>query len=113
MSEVSDAEARRRLELERAPDVYFILLNDPIVSSICLGPLYAVLLPQDAGRFRVWDDANGFDVQFRYRGRYRSVFGVWRQLKKEGLDPADSRPVSVVTFGREVLLKQGAKEWKP
>lgn len=111
MSEVSDAEARRRRELERAPDVYFILCEDGNRSAL-LGTLYAVLLPSsDISRFRLWDDGDGYDVMFKLRGRWHRVDAVWRQLKKEGLDPAENRPVSVVTFGRETLKKMGVKPW--
>ena len=28
------------------------------------------------------------------------------------LDPAESRPVAVTTFGRKILKEYGAKKWK-
>ena len=106
-------EPELRQEIERSPDVFFILCEDGDGTAL-LGTLYSVLMPQDAGRFRVWDDGNGFDVLFKLRGRWHRVDAAWRQLKRRNLDPAESRPVSITTFGRKVLKKTyGVKEWKP
>lgn len=106
-------ELELRSEIERSPDVFFILCEDGDGTAL-LGTLYAVLMPQDAGRFRVWDDGNGFDVLFKLRGRWHRVDAAWRQLKRRNLDPEESRPVSITTFGRKVLKKTyGVKEWKP
>ena len=106
-------ELELRSEIERSPDVFFILCEDGDGPAL-LGTLYAALMPQDADRFRVWDDGNGFDVLFKLRGRWRRVDAAWRQLKRRSLDPEESRPVSITTFGRRVLKKTyGVKEWKP
>ena len=106
-------ELELRSEIERSPDVFFILCEDGDGAAL-LGTLYAVIMPQDAGRFRVWDDRDGFDILFELCGRWRRVNAVWRQLKGRNLDPAESRPVSIATFGRKVLKRTyGAKEWKP
>ena len=108
MSAAEDAETRARLEIEGSPGVFFVLCGDGN------GTLYAVRLPSsDLGRFRLWDDADGFDVMFKLRGRWRRVNAAWRQLKGRNLDPAESRPVSVLTFGRRILKKMGVVEWKP
>ena len=97
---------------DRAPDVFFVLCEDGNGAAL-LGTLYAVSMPWDAGRFRVWDDGDGFDVLFKLRGRWHRVDAAWRQLNGRGLDPAESRPVAVTTFGRKVLKAYGMKEWKP
>lgn len=110
MSAASDALARAEAEIASAPDVWFVLVccdNKP------LQPLYAVQLPQDLERFRLWDDPEGFDVMFKFRGRWRPTSMAWRQLKKLGLDPCEARPCSIVTFGRRILGKMGVKKWKP
>ena len=102
-----------RSETERSPDVFFVLCEDGTGPAL-YGTLYTVIMPQDAGRFRVWDDGNGFDVLFKLRGRWHRVDAAWRQLKRRNLDPEESRPVSITTFGRRVLKKTyGVKEWKP
>ena len=102
-----------RSETERSPDVFFVLCEDGDGPAL-LGTLYAALMPQDADRFRVWDDRDGFDVLFELCGRWRRVSAVWRRLKGRNLDPVESRPVSITTFGRRVLKKTyGVKEWKP
>ena len=102
-----------RSEIERSPDVFFILCEDGDGTAL-LGTLCAVLMPQNADRFRVWDDRDGFDVLFELCGRWRRVSAVWRRLKGKNLDPEESRPVSITTFGRKVLKKTyGVKEWKP
>ena len=101
-----------RSEIERSPAVFSVLVEDEGEAAL-LGTLYAVLMPQDADRFRVWDDGDGFDVMFKLRGRWRRVDAAWRQLKGRDLDPAESRPVAVTTFGRKVLKEYGVKEWKP
>lgn len=106
-------ELELRSEIEGSPDVFFILCEDGTGPAL-YGALYAVIMPQDAGRFRVWDDRDGFDVLFELYGRWRRVNAIWRQLKKRNLDPAESRPVSITTFGRKVLKKTyGVKEWRP
>ena len=106
-------ELELRSETERSPDVFFVMCEDGDGPAL-LGTLYAVLMPQDADRFRVWDDRDGFDVLFELCGRWRRVSAVWRRLKGRNLDPEESRPVSITTFGRRVLKKTyGVKEWKP
>lgn len=102
-----------RSEIERSPDVFFILCEDRDGTAL-LGTLYAVFMPQDVDRFRVCDDKDGFDVLFELCGRWHRVNAVWKQLKGRNLDPAESRPVLITTFGRKVLKKTyGVKEWKP
>ena len=109
-------EPELRPEIERSPDVFFILCEDG--DGVALpGTLYAVQLSSassDLSRFRLWDDEEGFDVLFELCGRWRRVSAVWRRLKGRNLEPAESRPVSITTFGRRVLKKTyGVKEWKP
>ena len=99
-----------RSEIERSPDVFFVLCEDGTGPAL-YGTLYAVQLPSDLGRFRLWDDGKGFDVMFKLRGRWHRVDAAWRQLKR--LDAAENRPCSVVTFGRKILKKMGVREWKP
>ena len=112
MSAAEDAETRARLEIERSPGVFFVLCEDGNRDPL-LGTMYAVQLPSsDLGRFRLWDDADGFDIMFKLRGRWRRVNAVWRQLKRLDLDAAENRPVAITTFGRRILKKMGAKEWK-
>ena len=101
-----------RSEIERSPAVFFVLVEDKGGTAL-LGTLYTVRMPHDAGRFRVWDDGEGFDVMFKLRGRWHRVDAAWRQLKGRDLDPAESRPVALVTFGRKVLKEYGVREWKP
>lgn len=102
-----------RSETERSPDVFFVLCEDGEGPAI-LGTLYAVFMPQDVYRFHVQDDKDGFDVLFELCGRWRRVSAVWKQLKGRNLDPVESRPVLITTFGRRVLKKTyGVKEWKP
>lgn len=113
LSIVSNATMRAETEIASGPDVFFILCEDKNRSAI-LGTLYSVLMPQDAARFRVWDDKNGFDVLFKLRGRWHCVDAAWRQLKGRNLDPAENHPIAITTFGREVLKKTyGVKERKP
>lgn len=106
-------EPELRSEIERSPDVFFVLCEDENRSTTLLGTLYAVQLPSDLGRFRLWDDGEGFDVMFKLRGRWHRVDATWRQLKRLGLDAAENRPCSVVTFGRKILKKMGVRKWKP
>ena len=106
-------EPELRSEIERSLDVFFVLCEDGNRSTTLLGTLYAVQLPSDLGRFRLWDDEEGFDVFFNLRGRWRRVDAVWRQLKRLGLDAAENRPCGVVTFGRKILKKMGVREWIP
>ena len=102
-----------RSEIERSPAVFSVLVEDNGEAAL-LGTLYSVLMPQDSGRFRVWDDGEGFDVMFKLRGRWRRVDAAWRQLKGRDLDPAENRPVAVTTFGRKILKNTyGVREWKP
>lgn len=101
-----------RSEIERSPAVFSVLVEDNGEAAL-LGTLCTVLMPQDAGRFRVWDDGDGFDVMFKLRGRWHRVDAAWRQLNGKGLDPAENRPVAVTTFGRKVLGEYGVKRWKP
>ena len=106
-------ELELRSEIERSPDVFFILCEDGDGTAL-LGTLYAVQLSSassDLSRFRLWDDEEGFDVFFKLRGRWHRVDAVWRQLKRLGLDAAENRPCSVVTFGRRILKKMGVKPW--
>ena len=102
-----------RSETERSPDVFFVLCEDRDRTAP-LGTLYAVFMPQDVDRFHVQDDKDGFDVLFELCGRWHRVNAVWKQLKGRNLDPVESRPVLITTFGRKVLKKTyGVKEWKP
>ena len=101
-----------RSEIERSPAVFSVLVEDKGRTAL-LGTLCTVHMPCDAGGFRVWDDGDGFDVLFKLRGRWRRVDAAWRQLNGMGLDPAENRPVSLVTFGRKVLKAYGVKDWKP
>ena len=106
-------ELELRSEIERSPDVFFILCEDGDGTAL-LGTLYAVQLSSassDLSRFRLCDDEEGFDVFFKLRGRWHRVDAVWRQLKRLGLDAAENRPCSVVTFGRRILKKMGVKPW--
>ena len=114
MTSVSLAsEEKARSEIERSPSVFFVLCDDG-ADEVTLETLYAVLMPQDAGRFRVWDDDNGFDVFFKLRGRWHRVNAAWMQLKKRNLDPAENRSIAIVTFGRKILKdRYGVKKWKP
>ena len=102
-----------RSEIERSPDVFFVLCEDRDRTAP-LGTLYAVFMPQDVDRFHVQDDKDGFDVLFELCGRWHRVNAVWKRLKGRNLDPVESRPVLITTFGRKVLKKTyGVKEWEP
>ena len=104
-------EPELRSEIERSPDVFFVLCEDGNRSTL-LGTLYAVQMPSDLSRFRLWDDEDGYDVFFKLRGRWHRVDAVWMQLKKLELDPAENRPVAIVTFGRRILRERyGVKPW--
>ena len=106
-------ELEPRPGIERSPDVFFVLCEDGDGPAL-LGTLYAVQLSSassDLSRFRLWDDEEGFDVFFKLRGRWHRVDAVWRQPKRLGLDAAENRPCSVVTFGRRILKKMGVKPW--
>lgn len=106
-------ELEPRPGIERSPDVFFVLCDDWNRSTL-LGTLYAVQLPSDLGRFRLWDDGKGFGVFFKLRGRWHRVDAAWKQPKGKDLDPAENRPVPTTTFGRKVLKKTyGVKEWRP
>ena len=116
MSVVSDATMRAEAEIASGPDVWFVLVQYEACKTQGNGrwaqPLYAVQLPDDLWRFRLHDDANGFDVYFKFRGRWYPLIGVWRQLKRFHLDAAENRACNVVTFGRKILKKMGVKPWK-
>ena len=103
-------ELELRSEIERSPDVFFILCEDGDGPALP-GTLYAVRLSSDLSRFRLWDDGEGFDVFFKLRGRWHRVDAVWRRLNRPGLDAAENRPCSVITFGRRILKKMGVKPW--
>lgn len=105
-------EPELRSEIERSPDVFFVLCEDGTGPAL-YGTLYAVQMPSDLSRFRLWDDEDGYDVFFKLRGRWHRVDAVWRQLKRLGLDAAENRPCGVVAFGRKILKKMGVREWKP
>ena len=107
-------EPEQRSEIERSPDVFFVLCEDGTGPTL-YGTLYAVQLSSassDLSRFRLWDDEEGFDVFFKLRGRWHRVDAVWRQPKRLGLDAAENRSCNVVTFGRKILKKVGVKEWR-
>ena len=116
MSVVSDATMRAETEIASGPDVWFVLVQYEACKTQGNGwwtqPLCAVQLPDDLNRFRLWDDDTGFDVMFKFRGRWYSVIGAWRQLKRMNLDAAENRACNVVTFGRRILKKMGVKPWK-
>ena len=116
LSIVSDATTRAETEIASGPDVWFVLVqyeaHKDMRNDWWAQPLYAVQLPDDLDRFRLWDDGNGFDVMFKFRGRWYSVIGAWRQLKRMNLDAAENRACNVVTFGRRILKKMGVKPWK-
>ena len=114
MSVVSGATMRAEAETTSGTDVFFVLCEDGNRTAL-LGTLYTVQLPSSGlSRFRLWDDGEGFDVLFELCGRWRRVSAVWRRLKGRNLDPVESRPVSITTFGRRVLKKTyGVKEWRP
>ena len=116
LSIVSDATTRAETEIASGPDVWFVLVqyeaHKDMRNDWWAQPLYAVHLPNDLDRFRLWDDGNGFDVMFKFRGRWYSVIGAWRQLKRMNLDAAENRACNVATFGRRILKKMGVKPWK-
>ena len=116
VSIVSDATMRAGTEIASGPDVWFVLVQYEPCKDLRTDwwsqPLYAVQLPDDLDRFRLWDDGNGFDVMFKFHGRWHSVIGAWRQLKRMNLDAAENRACNVVTFGRRILKKMGVKPWK-
>lgn len=116
MSIVSNATMRTEAEIASGPDVWFVLVqyetHKDTRNDWWVQPLYAVQLPDDLDRFRLWDDGNGFDVIFKFRGRWYSVIGAWRQLKRMNLDAAENRACNVVTFGRKILKKMGVKTRK-
>ena len=116
MSIVSDATMRAETEIASGPDVWFVLVQYEACKTPGNGwwaqPLYVVQLPDDLNGFRLWDDDTGFDVMFKFHGRWYSVIGAWRQLKRMNLDAAENRACNVVTFGRRILKKMGVKPWK-
>lgn len=109
---VLETELKLRAEIERSPSVFFVLVEDGGRTSV-LDTLYAVQLPQDIGRFRLRDGLDGFDLQFKLRGRWKAVHAVWRQLKGRNLDPAENRPFAVTSFAKKILEPMGVKKWKP
>lgn len=116
MSVVSDSAMRAGTEIASGPDVWFVLLQYEARKAPGNGwwaqPLYAVRLPDDLDRFRLWSDGTGFDVMFKFRGRWCSVIGAWKQLKRMNLDAMESRSCDIVTFGLRILKKMGVKPWK-
>ena len=117
MSVVSDVTMRAETETASGPDAWFVLLQYEARKAPGNGwwaqPLCAVQLPNDLDRFRLWNDGTGFDVMFKFHGRWYSVIGAWKQLKRMNLDVAENRACNVVTFGRKILKKMEVKEWKP
>ncbi len=115
MPVVSDATARAGAEIASGPDVWFVLVQygpcRDLRTDWWSQPLYAVQLPFDLPRFRLHDDADGFDVYFKFRGRWCPLVGAWRQLKRFRLDAAENRACNVVTFGRRILRRMGVKPW--
>ena len=107
-----EIELKLRAEIERSPSVFFVLVEDGGQTSV-LDTLYAVQLPQDAGRFRIQDGLDGFYLQFKLRGRWKRVHAVWKQLKGRNLDPAENRPFVVKSFAKKILEPMGVKKWKP
>ena len=116
MSVVSDVTMRAETEFASGQDVWFVLVQygpcKDLRTDWWSQPLYAVQLPNDLDKFRLWDDGNGFDVKFKFRDRWYSVIGAWKQLKRMNLDVAENRACNVVTFGRKILKKMGVKPWK-
>ena len=116
MSVVSDATMRAETETASGPDVWFVLLQYEARKAPGNGwwaqPLCAVQLPNDLDRFRLWNDGTGFDVMFKFHGRWYSVIGAWKQLKRMDLDAAENRACDIVTFGLRILKKMGVKPWK-
>ena len=116
MSVISDATTRAEAETASGPDVWFVLVQygpcKDLRTDWWSQPLYAVQLPVDLGRFRLRDDGSGFDVMFKFRGRWYPVVGAWRQLKRMNLDAAENRACNVVAFGRKILKEMGVKPWK-
>lgn len=116
LSIVSDATTRAEEETASGPDVWFVLVQygpcKDLRTDWWSQPLYAVQLPDDLWRFRLRDDANGFDVYFKFRRRWYPLVGVWRQLKRMNLDAAENRACNVVAFGRKILKEMGVKPWK-
>lgn len=70
-------------------------------------PLYEVKLPRDVKRFILVDDTDGFDVMFKYRGRWRPLCDVcWFRFANKKIDQHDYWPCSVVAFGRRFLRER-------
>lgn len=115
LSIVSDATMRAETEIASGPDVWFVLVQygpcKDLRTDWWSQPLYAVQLPDDLDRFRFWDDGNGFDVMVKFRGRWYSVIGAWRQLKRFHLDAAENRAYNIISFGRRILKPMGVKPW--
>ena len=116
MSVVSDATMRAGAEIASGPDVWFVLVQygpcKDLKTDWWLQPLCAVRLPNDLDRFRLWSDGTGFDVMFKFHGRWCSVIGAWKQLKRMNLDATENRACDIVTFGLRILKKMGVKPWK-
>ena len=95
-------------EAANGPDVYFVC---PDLGRTADAPLCAVQLPRDIGRFVLVDDPDGYEVMFKYRGRWRSLRGdCWLQTKGIEKDPCEAHYVSVVTFGRKILRRHKVRE---
>ena len=117
MSTVSNATMRAEAEIASGPDVWFVLVqyeaHKDMRNDWWAQPLYTVQLPDDLDRFRLWDDGNGFDVMVKFRGRWYSVIGAWRQLKRMNLDAAENRACIVLACRQKMLKKLGRNESKP
>lgn len=102
---------RAEAEVAASPDVFFVEFEH-LGGSSSKDPLYAVLLPQDIGLFRLWDDRDRPDVMLFYGRRWRRLAGrVWKQRKGLVLDAAMNDRVPVTGFCRK-LKKMGAKPWR-
>lgn len=116
MSVVSDATMRAETKIASGPDVWLVLVRHRPCEDLRMNywsrPVYTVRLPDDLNRFRLWDDGNGFDVMFKFKGRWYPLIGVWRRTGRTNLDVTEIRACNVVTFGRRILKKMGVKPWK-
>lgn len=116
MPVVSDATIRAEAETASGPDVWLVLVRHRPCKDLRTDwwsrPVHTVQLPSDLGRFRLKDEDNEFSVMFEFKGRWYPLIGVWRRTGRTNLDVAEIRAYSVVTFGRQILRKMGAKPWK-
>lgn len=113
---VSGAATRAEAETASGTDVWLVLVRHgprkDLRTNWWSQPVYTVQLPSDLGRFRLKDEDNEFSVMFELKGRWYPLIGVWRHTRRMNLDVAENRAYSVVTFGRQILRKMGAKPWK-